>query len=445
MLEIDWSNPGFIKLYCMVFALATIFTCIAWLIAIVKRVARGVNPGAAIGESIGNLLLSVIVTAFAPAIVATVVDLVDEMAISMFKPFLADMALTGAFIVLLLEALSTTGWGLPIALALNGFFLTVGLGLFLMLVARNALILIGVVFGPVVFAGLVDRDLWGHTKKYIGILTGIIISKWVMMVVLAMIPALFGGMFRNPPEGFGKVLSTLLIILALFIIAGYAPWQVSKFLPMFGDEIQNLAQHRDMAMQRGKDAWSKARGSNSDDEMQDKGSSGSSDGPGMGDGGEAESGAGTEAAAAAGPAGLAVKGTEEVKEKADDAKEAVKGAVDKGFDSANMGNEDAGSMGDGDGMSGGADSEGGSEGGPEGGPEQPGGAGGMGGTPEPGDGGGGGGDGDGGGGGGGGGAPGPGDAPQAPPPQTADLSGGEAAPPPAPTDEWPDSNPSSPA
>lgn len=67
-----------------------------------------------------------------------------------------------------------------------------------MLVARNALILTGVVFGPVVFAGLVDRDLWGHTKKYIGVITGIIISKWVMMVVLAMIPALFGGMFRNP-------------------------------------------------------------------------------------------------------------------------------------------------------------------------------------------------------------------------------------------------------
>lgn len=198
MLQIDWSNPGFIKLYCMVFALATIFTCIAWLIAIVKRVARGVNPAAAIGESIGNLLLSVIVTAFAPAIIATVVDLVDEMAISMFKPFLADMALTGAFIVLLLTALSASGWGLPIALALIGFFLTVGLGLFLMLVARNALILTGVVFGPVVFAGLVDRDLWGHTKKYIGVIFGIIISKWVMMVVLVMIPALFGGMFRNP-------------------------------------------------------------------------------------------------------------------------------------------------------------------------------------------------------------------------------------------------------
>lgn len=75
------------------------------------------NPAAAIGESIGNLLLSVIVTAFAPAIIATVVDLVDEMAISMFKPFLADMALTGAFIVLLLSALVASGWGVPIALA----------------------------------------------------------------------------------------------------------------------------------------------------------------------------------------------------------------------------------------------------------------------------------------------------------------------------------------
>ncbi|QDN54271.1 hypothetical protein [Streptomyces sp. S1D4-20] len=427
MLQIDWSNPGFIKLYCMVFALATIFTCIAWLIAIVKRVARGVNPAAAIGESIGNLLLSVIVTAFAPAIIATVVDLVDEMAISMFKPFLADMALTGAFIVLLLSALVASGWGVPIALALIGFFLTVGLGLFLMLVARNALILTGVVFGPVVFAGLVDRDLWGHTKKYIGVITGIIISKWVMMVVLAMIPALFGGMFRNPPDGFGKALSTLLIILALFIIAGYAPWQVSKFVPMFGDEIQNLAQHRDMAMQKGKEAWSKAGGSNSDDEMQDKGSSGGSGGPGIGRGSEAEGGADTDSAAAgADPAGLAVAGAEKAKEKADDAKEAGKGAVDQGFDNANMGNDDAGSMGDGGGMSGG------SGGGSEDGPDQPGGAGGMGGTPQPS------------GGGGGGSSSALSDVPQTPPLQTNVLSGGEGPPPP-PTSEWPDSNPSSPA
>lgn len=431
MLEIDWGNPGFLKLYAMVFALATVFTCIAWLIAIVKRVARGVNPAAAIGESIGNLLLSVIVTAFAPAIIATVVDVVDEMAISMFKPFLADMALTGAFIVLLLTVLSSSGWGLPIALALIGFFLTVGLGLFLMLVARNALILIGVVFGPVVFAGLVDRDLWGHTKKYIGIITGIIISKWVMMVVLAMIPALFGGMFRNPPDGFGKVLSTLLIILALFIIAGYAPWQVSKFIPMFGDEIQNLAQHRDMAMQKGREAWSKASGgSNSNDEMQDKDSSGSSDGPGTSQGSEAEAGTETEAAAmGAGPAGLAVAGAEKAKEKVDDAKEAVKGAVDQGFDSANMGNDDAGSMGDGGGMSGGSSD------GSEEGPDQPGGAGGMGGTPEPGS----------GGGHRGGASPAANDAPQAPPPQTNVLSGSEAPPPPPPFSDLPDNNPSSPA
>ncbi|MET9778584.1 hypothetical protein ABZ023_30770 [Streptomyces sp. NPDC006367] len=441
MLQIDWSNPGFIKLYGMVFALATVFTCIAWLIAIVKRVARGVSPAAAIGESIGNLLLSVIVTAFAPAIIATVVDLVDEMAISMFKPFLADMALTGAFIVLLLAGLAASGWGLPIALALIGFFLTVGLGLFLMLVARNALILTGVVFGPVVFAGLVDRDLWGHTKKYIGIITGIIISKWVMMVVLAMIPALFGGMFRDPPDGFGKILSTLLIILALFIIAGYAPWQVSKFIPMFGDEIQNLAQHRDMAMQKGKEAWSKfGGGSNSSDEMQDKDSSGGSDGPSIGQGSEAEAAGGSEAAAAgAGPAGLAAMGAEKAKEKADDAKEAVKGAVDQGFDSANMGNDDAGSMSDGSGMPG--DSGGGSGDG-EVGPDQPGGAGGMGGTPQPGGGEGG---GSGGGGGGGRSSPATSDAPQAPPPQTNVLSGGEAPAPPPPPSEWPDENPSSPA
>ncbi|MEE1737071.1 hypothetical protein PUR49_11245 [Streptomyces sp. BE147] len=416
MLQIDWSNPGFIKLYCMVFALATVFTCIAWLIAIVKRVARGVNPGAAIGESIGNLLLSVVVTAFAPAVIATVVDLVDEMAISMFRPFLADMALTGAFIAGLLQLLASSGWGLPIALALIGFFLTVGLGLLLMLVARNALILTGVVFGPVVFAGLVDRDLWGHTKKYIGIMTGIIMSKWIMLVVLAMIPALFGGMFRSPPSG-GKVLSTLLIILALFIIAGYAPWQVSKFIPMVGDEIQSLSQHRDTAMQKGKEAWSKARGSNSTDEMQDKGSSGGSDEPGMGGGSEAEAGAGTEAAATAGPAAPAALAAEEAKETVDDAKEAAKDGVDKGFDTANMGNDDSGSMSDGGGVS---------EGGSEGRPDQPGGDG-SGGTPQTGTAGG----IQGGVGVGGTSAP-PGDALQAPPP-------------PSPFSDLPDTNPSSPA
>ncbi|GAB7101792.1 hypothetical protein JCM4814A_01060 [Streptomyces phaeofaciens JCM 4814] len=429
MLQIDWSNPGFIKLYCMVFALATIFTCIAWLIAIVKRVAREVNPAAAIAESIGSLLLSVIVTAFAPAIIATVVDLVDEMAVSMFKPFLADMTLTGAFIVVMLGVLSASAWGLPIALALIGFFLTVGLGLFLMLVARNALVLTGVVFGPVVFAGLVDRDLWGHSKKYIGVITGIIMSKWVMMVVLAMIPALFGSTIRNPPESFSRVVSTLLIILALFIIAGYAPWQVSKFIPMFGDEIQNLAQHRDIAMQKGKDAWSKARGSNSNDEMQDKNSSGAGDLPRTGYGSEAEPGSGTEAAAAGeSPAGLAAVGAEKTEAKARGAEEGVRGAVGKGFDSASMGSDGAGSMGDGEGMPGGSGS------GPEGGPDQPGGPGGMGGTPKPG-----------GGGRGGGSSASEGVTPEASPPQAAVLPGGEVPPPLPPASEWPDSTPLSPA
>lgn len=39
--DIDWGNPGFLRLYGLIFGLSAVLTMAMWLISVVKRAVRG--------------------------------------------------------------------------------------------------------------------------------------------------------------------------------------------------------------------------------------------------------------------------------------------------------------------------------------------------------------------------------------------------------------------
>ncbi|MFF7115493.1 hypothetical protein ACFY91_24725 [Streptomyces albogriseolus] len=305
MMEIDWGNPGFVRLYGLVFALAAVFTMVQWLISVVKRVVRGVPIAQAAMENVGYLLMSVAVAAFMPLAVAHTVDFIDSAAEAILGDYIAEVFVGGLVIFTALATISVLmpGVGVVIAIPIALMILLAVFGLWVMLVVRNALILLGLIFGPLVFAGLVDKDLWGHTRKWVGIMGGIIASKLGIYLALALAGALLDGV---PDSGdritLPQAIGTCITFMALLFIALFMPFQIAKWLPFVGDEIQAMAQVKDEAGQRAKAVKAKQ------DDMKTQAASKNSAGGGGG-GGTAGGAMGTAAKAAA-PAAAAMAAKE---------------------------------------------------------------------------------------------------------------------------------------
>ncbi|WP_326581749.1 hypothetical protein OIE69_44060 (plasmid) [Actinacidiphila glaucinigra] len=345
MMEIDWGNPGFLRLYALVFGLSAALTMIMWLISVVKRAIRGVSLGQALMENIGYLMLSVTVSAFAPAVVAYAVDFSDTAANAILGDYLPEVISGGAAIVSVLVYISSTVPAaaiitIPILMAI----VLAILGLWVMLVVRNAMILMGLICGPVVFGGLVDKDLWSATRRWAGIMGGLIASKFGIYLALALAGALLDGIDFNRlsiPQAMG----VLITFCALLYMALIMPFQIAKWLPLVGDELQNMHQMKSDAAARHRST--KAGMQDADNDMKASAA-------------KRKGGGGAPGAEAAGPAAAASA----IKDGVDDAREQTTEAIESGTE--NAGGEPQASGSDGPGQGSGPSPEGPQTGGGDG-------------------------------------------------------------------------------
>ncbi|MFE3633247.1 hypothetical protein [Streptomyces sp. NPDC059168] len=245
--NVDFTNPKFLQQYAVVFAAATILTLLLWLLAVAKRAVRGVPLTTAISEAVGFLWLTVLASAFTPLILYTVVSAADGVTDVLAK---ATGDQTDTFFGTFSGALDKgdgIGGG-PIMLIVVSLVSILAAGvLWLELVIRAALLYVGALLGTVVYAGLVDKNLWGHVRRWAGIMIAVILVKPVIVIVLGLAGALAGD---NGPDAFSAVVSGLAIIL----LAIFASAMIYRFVPGFGDEIAGSRSNRIMQGAEGKAA-----------------------------------------------------------------------------------------------------------------------------------------------------------------------------------------------
>ncbi|MEU9255192.1 hypothetical protein AB0D66_25485 [Streptomyces sp. NPDC048270] len=238
--NVDFTNATFLKQYAVVFAASTILTLVLWLFAVAKRALRGVPLTTALSEAIGFLWLTVLASAFTPLILYTVVSATDGV-----TEVIASAAggQTDVFFGSFSEALKKgddIGGG-PIMLIVVSLVTVLAAGiLFLELFIRAALLYVGALLGVVVYAGLVDRNLWGHVRRWAGIMIAVILVKPVIVIVLGLAGALAG---EKGPDAFSAVVTGLAIIL----LAIFASAMIYRFVPGFGDEIASARSNRSKA------------------------------------------------------------------------------------------------------------------------------------------------------------------------------------------------------
>lgn len=215
--NVDFTNGTFLKQYAIVFAASTILTLVLWLFAVAKRAIRGVPFTTAMSEAIGFLWLTVLASAFTPLILYTVVSATDGVTEVIAS---ATGGQTDVFFGSFAEALKKgddIGGG-PIMLIVVALVTVLAAGILcLELVIRAALLYVGALLGTVVYAGLVDRNLWGHVRRWAGIMIAVILVKPVIVIVLGLAGALAG---EKGPNAFSAVVSGLaIILLAIFASA----------------------------------------------------------------------------------------------------------------------------------------------------------------------------------------------------------------------------------
>ncbi|MFJ7491275.1 hypothetical protein ACIQZB_08450 [Streptomyces sp. NPDC097727] len=238
--NVDFTNETFRQQYAIVFAASAILTLVLWLFAVAKRAIRGVPLTTAISEAVGFLWLTVIASAFTPLVLYVVVSATDGVSdvIASATGNKADVFF-GSFAEALKKG-SDIGGG-PIMLIVVSLVSILAAGvLYLELVIRAALLYVGALLGTVVYAGLVDKNMWGHVRRWAGIMIAVIMVKPVIVIVLGLAGALSGD---NGPNAFSSVVSGLAIIL----LAIFASAMIYRFVPGFGDEIQGARTNRKQA------------------------------------------------------------------------------------------------------------------------------------------------------------------------------------------------------
>lgn len=325
---IDWSDPGFLRTYSMAFAASSVLTVVLWLIAVAKRALQGVDPLQAVAESIGYLLISVVVSALAPAAIAYATELFDQAAEAMFSPVAGDAASVVVTVTSAMAVIMSIPGGAVLVMFLALGMLSAVAGVWLELIVRDALILAGLVFGTTVFSGLVDRDLWSHSRSWVGVMGGIIASKYVTLTTIALATGMLSSHSGNPSVG--QAFATVFTAIALLWLALYLPFQLSRFLPILGDELQGVYQAREDFKGRAKSIGGAAAGDTFGELASRFGGGGSGTGGGgeTGNGDEGEQSGGDsaemgaeEAGAASTGVGAAVVAAKKVKDKTEESAE----------------------------------------------------------------------------------------------------------------------------
>ncbi|OIK02706.1 hypothetical protein BIV25_02905 [Streptomyces sp. MUSC 14] len=243
--KIDLTSPGFLKQYAIIFAASSLLTVALWLIAVAKRAVRGVSVTTAISEAIGFLLLQFVVNAMTPGAIALLLKGIDEVtavfepyATSNFKPFLEN-------ILKVMAGNPTEGVGQ--LLVVNLIMMVGALLMWVELLIRGAAVYVAVALGPVVNAGLVDRDLWNKSKKWFGAIFAIGLSKPILFALLGLGGAILSDTSGSMSDAVSKTLVGALILL----LAVFASATLYKWVPAFGDEMAQLHHDRKTAQSSG--------------------------------------------------------------------------------------------------------------------------------------------------------------------------------------------------
>ena len=240
--SVDFTNAGFLKQYAIVFAASSILTVMLWLLAVIKRAVRGDAIISAVMEATGFLWLAIGASAFTPVILYGMVELTDSVSNAIGSTTNAG---TNNFLASFANTLSptngsasTVGGGPILLIFISLISMIAAALLWLELLIRAAMLYVGAVLAGAVYAGLVDKELWHHVRRWAGLMIAVDMVKPVVVIVLGLASAISSA--TAPTSAFASVLSGL----AIMVLSIFASGLIYRFVPNFGDDMLRISMAR---------------------------------------------------------------------------------------------------------------------------------------------------------------------------------------------------------
>jgi hypothetical protein len=232
---VDFTNSRYLTQYAIVFAASAILTVVLWLLAVIKRAVRGESIVTALSEATGYLWLAVGASAFTPVILYGMVRVTDSVTAAIGSGTAKD---TNNFLNSFANTIdppngqtANLGGGPILLIFVSLIAMIAAAVLWVELLIRAAMLYVGAALAATVYAGLVDKSLWHHIRRWAGMMIAVDLAKPVIVIVLGLATAISGG---NTGQGsFGSVLSGL----AIMLLSIFASGMIFRFVPSFGDDM----------------------------------------------------------------------------------------------------------------------------------------------------------------------------------------------------------------
>lgn len=326
---VDVTSSEYTHVYNILFGVAVFVMLGFFMLQVIGGMVR--REPAALSRAILGLAKSILGSFVAITLLATALEVTDQLCIGIVHAAGTNMDQMGDRIALLAAGLAglnvaAPGAGAIITIFIAGLAISAAVLVWISLLVRKALLLISIVFAPIALAGAT----WDYTRNWVGRWASFVMALILSKVVVVVIFLLATAQISAPIDADLQSASEPIAGVVLMLIAGFAPYIAYRAISFMGFDMH----HAMSAEQEAKSALNRplpipmaGRGGVEPRKILDSGgATGSGDGVGQpappasaagvsgGTEGSVASGGAASGAAAAG--GLAAAGVEVVKEAA---------------------------------------------------------------------------------------------------------------------------------
>jgi len=246
---VDVTSGQYTKVYNILFGVAVFVMLGFFMLQVIGGMIR--REPAALSRAALGLAKSILGSFVALALLATALEITDQLCIGIVHAAGTTMEQMGDRIALLTTGLAGLNVAAPGAGAILTIFIA-GLAIgaagivWISLLVRKALLLIAIVFAPVAMAG----SSWDHTRGWVSKWASYVIALIISKVVLVVIFLLATAQVSAPIDGDIQSVSEPIAGVALMLMAGFAPYMTYKAINFMGFDMY----HAMSAEQEGKAA-----------------------------------------------------------------------------------------------------------------------------------------------------------------------------------------------
>lgn len=233
---VDVTSSGFTRVYDILFGVAAFLMLGFFLLQVIGGMIR--REPAALSRAALGLAKSILGSCVALTLLATALEITDQLCIGIVNAAGTTMAQMGDRIALLAAGIASIniaapGAGAIITIFIAGLAIGAAVIVWISLLIRKALLLIAIVFAPIALAG----PSWDHTRAWVSRWAQFVIAMIVSKVVLVVIFLLATAQVSAPIDADLQSVSEPISGVVLMLIAGFAPYLAYKAISFMGFDM----------------------------------------------------------------------------------------------------------------------------------------------------------------------------------------------------------------